>query len=278
MFINNDALKFGHSESCYCELVQSHCYFIVLKTPVPKNEILTLSSTIFPNLPTTQITHYTFYTTFVKDEYYCPEIYSTFDYNFLECTHFKQYLDPLLLCNESPSKCLILWCKTSSVKKLTNLIKNIADWYPTNKVVVWGGVAETLTICNQNANLASCRKNVDFTFFFINDQNIEIESLFLDQNYTNKELIEEKFINLKDRTKLKEHSIAFMYTSLFSLYDFSELEIFLFKKYFPNVKLVHTIGKEPFGGVGLSELFKKSEKPQLNKNAIHTALMILTYD
>lgn len=111
---------------------------------------------------------------------------------------------------------------------------------------MWGGVANSLTICKKNKN-----ENINSIAILLSGSKIDSWSIVIDSDITDKNIVEEKLLEMKNNIKkLFKHTVGFMYACVGrgeGLYSEKNIESSLFKKIFPNIPLVGCFGDGEFG-------------------------------
>ncbi|KAI4493178.1 hypothetical protein M0802_009595 [Mischocyttarus mexicanus] len=254
MFMSNTVEEKISTECCSCEFLSYNCYSLWIDCPSQRNKnLFKLTYMIFPVISRLDFNSYTFCCKYSPQGFYCPEIHFKSDIYFIKLCSIKCHLDRYFDLEKPFRYCLILWCREAKKSALQSVIKDLSQNFPGKKIPIWGGIAEDFVICNKKTGMCSCCTTADFIFLFLNGRDMEARTIIFDESCVVRNLIGRKFKNLSKSMKLKNHSIAFMYTSHYHL-DLYKMESDLFKVFFPKVKLFHIIGKQPLGGTGLDGL------------------------
>lgn len=276
IFISNDLERFSKSDGCHCPLLPNDSISIWIDNPSYIFQSYFLSAALFP--PTTLIKKkiFTIIYKLQPPGFFCEEVDNREGSRFYKITNLKLHFDYFFENRSSSKICMITWCKQSKFKMFKTVIKQLGEVYPYSEIATWGGTADNLGICNREHRL--CRDSVHFFFLFMSGRQMETKTLILDQNSEARKLIARRYRVLSENTVLRSHSIAFMYMSQYRYQRFFKWETTLFKQYFPSVKLFHTVGKEPFQGKGLVDLFKQLHLPQVEGKNVNTTILLLTFN
>ncbi|XP_046738178.1 F-box only protein 22-like [Diprion similis] len=119
-----------------------------------------------------------------------------------------------------------------------------------NKIAVWGGITRRVLVCSSSCDERTCKKNVPIAGLSICGSGVSTWSLVLDSRIKTKEEAEKELTVLRDAVKLQKHTIGFMFSCCArgdSWYSEPNVEAKIFRKLFPNVPLVGSIGDGEFG-------------------------------
>ncbi|KAI4485594.1 hypothetical protein M0802_012699 [Mischocyttarus mexicanus] len=261
----------------HTKLLPKYSYIAVLKRFVFE-DVNTLWTIIIPRSSEIQVVGFSF-AKINGPRFEWVEKVRFFDEHFLEYSEIRPYYEKFIYSAPSTNTCLILLCIYYNIPHLTDIIKQLADWYPTVGPV-WGATIDSAEVTYAPYfHIHTPAASANIIQIFISGNDMLAKYLFLDENCNNKEKIQEKFQNLRETINLREHSIAFLCTSIARYKDFYEIESVVFKEIFPEVTLAQIFSYRPFGANNLEEFnnnYLQQIKPNTDNKA--TTFLLISYN
>lgn len=261
---------------CYCGSLPSMCTSIELNTAgIVLNDLETenqqghLLCMFLPDIP--GLTIKTFVMTY--DYPIRRDIYRTVERHTKELRElFKANTK-----NRKDSNCFLLFCDGLGRKLAIRILNSLKKRYPGDTLSVWGGVAsQTLTACYFD-NAKRHIRHVRYVGIALTGP-ILTWSIIVDESYKTKEQVEQRLKLLRNRVRLKRHSVGFMFACCArgkSLYDERDVESTIFKSLFPDVPLFGCFGDGEFGENTIPSESSKKKTQFYNEKS--TVFMILSY-
>ncbi|XP_046418127.1 F-box only protein 22-like [Neodiprion virginianus] len=217
-----------------------------------ENKARGLSSIFFPEIPDVKIKY--FHTT-------------KLDYLKFDSTQNPKSSNKLAreLCKISPKeeniKCIIMFLggmtrnifatpDPDHVESVINSIVSYGTNTAKNKIAIWGGIARRVMVCSSSRDKRICKKSVPIAGLSICGSGVSTWSMVLNSRIKTKEQAEKELTALRDAVKLQKHTIGFMFSCCArgdSWYSEPNVEAKIFRKLFPNVPLIGSIGDGEFG-------------------------------
>lgn len=283
LFFTDDRKVKSCTEGCHCENLPVSSYSVVLECNLMMNteqSNTALMSLFFPETHKTKIATYTFIPDTFKPGLFCPEINfhcgtDIAKVKFLQ-THMQRYFGN----DYNPTSCMLLFCNNCSTNFLIDLLLVLSDWFPDKRICIWGGIVDSISVCQYYYQNILCSAEAYYILIFINNAQIATYIENLDCNCTTPQAIKEKYLNLRKRVSLRKHTIALINTTYFRMNSYYSMERYLFKQVFPNIKLFHMIGAAVFKGQGLRNMRNTMpvRDPENNRIYLETSIMIITYN
>lgn len=277
IFFIRNLEKLDFQDKCHCPYMASNSFSLVLETDysfiLEQNESI-LRSLVFPKTSKTKITTYTFRENNLKGGLFCEEL--RFDCG-IDINKVK-FLKTHMQSNFKDNGCMIILCNFHSLNSFIDCILILLKWFKESKIHIWGGIVDSMNVCQYLFKKHLCRIDPEFTIIFINNPNLTVWTENLNKSCDTLEKIENKLIALKKIVRLKGHSVALMYTSYYRIKSFYKLEESLFRQIFPNVALFHIYGSSSFTGEStyhLNEFFVNGNSTYVE---FQTSIIIITYN
>ncbi|XP_014608660.1 PREDICTED: uncharacterized protein LOC106789183 [Polistes canadensis] len=269
------------TEKCYCQFMPFNCTSLFLGNFYSHKHHNYISSLFLPEVSSIKITMCSFLTGPWNDLLYCPEINTNFDPNLKKFHEWKSEFENLFVNTRSMPSCLIFFCDRNSIRVAKSLLKHYIDCFPDNRIFVWGGILDLLTICLVKNNEHFCRRRLSCASIFISGVNMRTWILTLNEDCTTNEEITKKLTDFKMVVELKQHSIGFIYTSNFRFHKFNCLESIIFKQIFPKLPVFYMCGITGYAG-DLNDILETisnmTPKNHWTKdNYLDTVIMTISY-
>lgn len=283
LFFTDDKKVKSCTEGCHCKNLPPSSYSVVLECHVTMNAETAntvLMSLFFPKTSKTKIATYTFIRDTFKEGLFCPEINFHCGTDIGKVKFLQAHMQTYFENDNSPTSCMLLFCNNSSTDFLIDLLIVLSKWFPKVKICIWGGVVDSISVCQYRYQNNFCSSDAYCILIFINNARIASYVENLDYNCNTPQKIKEKYINLKKRLSLRKHTIALINTNYIRMSNFYSMERYLFKQIFPNIQLFHIVGSAVFNGQGLQSITNNTPVEDPDNVLIHleSSIMIITYD
>lgn len=285
IFFSNVNKDKNDVNECHCEFLSSDSYTIDLgnnyRMDERKMETILMSLT-FPKTYKTKIATYTFINDNIDKGLFCQEIRFHCGTNIKKIKFLKTHMQSYFQNDSHMPSCMLLFSRESSIFQLVDLIFTLAEWFPKSNINIWGGIINSITVCQQCFKKSCCRVIANCTLILISNPKLAVWTEILDHFCNTREIIREKLINLKKKISLNTHTVALINTAFHRKDNFYALENSIFREIFPGVTLFHMYGNAAFRGEGLQNDHRLSEYSSKSIKNIRmfyqTSIMIITYD